>query len=143
MIDLVSHNICREFSDKRKLVVASEHNIEYRLMNKSAFEVAKWKIDGCVFNGETACDYLVINIDRQEAYWIELKGSDIEQAAYQILNTIRKIRIGNIFAHHARIVASKNPNTRLRETKYRELETFIRKLNGTMINKNKQLKEII
>jgi hypothetical protein len=145
MIELTNHIVCREFSGKRKIVVVSENNMEYRLMNESAFIIEKWKIDRCILKKETACDYLVIKKadNNQEAYWIELKGSDIEQAAYQILTTVGKIKIENTFVHHARIISSKNPNPKLRGTKYRELENFIRNKKGTIINKNRQLKEII
>jgi hypothetical protein len=138
--------ICREFSGKRKIAVASENNKAYRLMNNSMYLIEKWKIDKCVLKDETACDFLFLvnsNEKIKDAFWIELKGSNVEQAAFQILQTISKVETENELIHHARIVPSKNPNPRLRGTDYRKLETFVRNQGGTIKNQNKLLEETI
>lgn len=146
MIVLDTHKECREFSEARKIATASEKNKTFRLVNNSICNIEKWKIDNCVLKNETACDFLFLlssNGEFENAFWIELKSSDIEQAAFQILATIKKIEIEKGVIHHARIIPSRNPNPRFRASDYRKLENFIREGGGTMKNQNKLLEEII
>ena len=56
--------------------------------NLNHSDVYQFKIDGEVIKGdERRCDWLVINGDAKTAYYIELKGSDIEKAIDQLENT--------------------------------------------------------
>ena len=146
MILLKDYPGCREFSGIRKVSVASEKNKTYRLTNNSLKHIEKWKVDKCVFQNKTTCDFLFlvgINKNFENVYWIELKGSDIEKAAFQILRTISKIFFEKEIIHHARIIPSKNPNPKYRGSCYRKLENFVRENGGTIINQNRLLVETI
>lgn len=136
---------CRMFKDARKYAVVSEKKKYYRIQNQSLKTIANWRVDGCLIKNETACDYLfLIGNEKEEAvYWVELKGSDIEYAAMQILNTIPKFELGSEVVQNARIIPSRNPNPKFRGAAYRKLESYIRSKKGTVINKNLFFEETI
>ncbi len=51
------------------------------------------------------CDYLVLNDDKRTAYYIELKGSDVEKAKRQVENTERQLaRVLNGYRSFFRVI---------------------------------------
>ena len=76
---------------KLSIVKSSENRCEHIGNNRSLHEIRQYQIDGGVIPSNTPglrCDYLVLNDTKKSAYYIELKGSDIERAINQIENTI-------------------------------------------------------
>lgn len=72
--------------------VSSENGCKHIGRNVSGHEIRQFKIDGEVFtkNADTArCDYLLLNDEAKRAYYIELKGSDLEKAIQQIEATVQ------------------------------------------------------
>ena len=60
--------------------------------NTKRHSIRKFRIDGDVVpknSNEERCDYLLLNDTDEQAYYIELKGSDIEKAISQIENSIK------------------------------------------------------
>lgn len=75
--------------------VSSENGCKHIGRNVSGHEIRQFKIDGEVItkNADTArCDYLLLNDDAKSAYYIELKGSDLEKAIQQIESTVRMLQ---------------------------------------------------
>ena len=72
--------------------VSSENGCKHIGRNVSGHEIRQFKIDGEVIakNADTArCDYLLLNDEAKRAYYIELKGSDLEKAIQQIEATVQ------------------------------------------------------
>ena len=71
--------------------VSSENGCKHIGRNVSGHEIRQFKIDGEVIakNADTVrCDYLLLNDEAKRAYYIELKGSDLEKAIQQIEATV-------------------------------------------------------
>ncbi|WP_035694429.1 hypothetical protein [Flavobacterium soli] len=68
--------------------VANEKGKKFEIDSKENF--IKMRIDNCLIvnNQEKKCDFGFIRNLNDEFYFVELKGSDVEQAKKQIINTI-------------------------------------------------------
>ena len=89
MIDINSYTPFR--SGQHLEFRSSENRCTHIGMNKSACDVRQFRVDGDVYSKtDTAsrCDYLLLNDSKTDAYFIELKGSDIKKAIQQIESTI-------------------------------------------------------
>ena len=75
--------------------VSSENGCKHIGRNVSGHEIRQFKSDGEVIakNADTVrCDYLLLNDEAKRAYYIELKGSDLEKAIQQIDATVRMLQ---------------------------------------------------
>jgi hypothetical protein len=79
---------CEEHRSDTKIVL-KENKSKITFLNPNKDEILIIKVDGCVIsdNETLRCDYALIPSDAVEIY-VELKGSDIEQAVKQIESTI-------------------------------------------------------
>ncbi len=75
-------------------VVAKENRSEYRGINKKQQSVRLFHVDGGLIRDKATerCDYLLLNDDLKEAYFIELKSSKLKHAYEQIQQTISLAR---------------------------------------------------
>ena len=74
--------------ERQRIIVSSERGCFHRAINDEKCLVRQFFIDGEVItNDSEKCDKLVLNDDKRDAYYIELKGSDIRKAINQIANT--------------------------------------------------------
>ena len=80
---------CEERRSDTKIVL-QENKSKITFLNPNKDEILIIKVDGCVIsdNETLRCDYALIPSDAVEIY-VELKGSDIEQAVKQIESTIK------------------------------------------------------
>lgn len=80
---------CEEHRSDTKIVL-QENKSKITFLNPNKDEILIIKVDGCVIsdNETLRCDYALIPCDAVEIY-VELKGSDIEQAVEQIKSTIK------------------------------------------------------
>lgn len=78
-----------ECEPKAKIIVSRDiTKCEHRGVNPDCCDVRQYQIDGKVITGqEERCDWLVLNDDKKDAYYIELKGSHIEKAIRQLENS--------------------------------------------------------
>lgn len=74
-------------------VKAEENGKKFIALNPNRKEVLRIKIDGCVINDNTTnkCDFLIIDPQKDNAYFIELKGKNVKHAIKQLNDTIEKI----------------------------------------------------
>ncbi len=103
---------CQKHSDKRKTVVLRDPKggrSEYRAQNPKQRTVTVLEVDGCCIKQDEACDFLML-ADNDDAWLIELKGSDVIKAIQQINATLdvleKKLQPRAI---HARIVPTRFP----------------------------------
>lgn len=105
-------NFSTEYKGRKKIIVSDENNKEHRAINHDKDQVRQYRIDKYVIKSEAdkKCDYLLLDDNKQHAYFIELKGNDIAEAYRQINNTISTLR-HNIKGYEClyRIVHSRRP----------------------------------
>lgn len=82
---------CEDFSDNRVRIVLCDKRgkSEYRADNIKEKRVTALRIDGCLIIDGEKCDYLLLvcndmACNNSDAYFIELKGSDLMKAISQI-----------------------------------------------------------
>ena len=83
-----SKSICEKH---QKIIVSEENKRKHIANNDDENLVHQFKIDGGIVPASSAmprCDYLVINLEKKNAYPIELKGTDVKHAVDQIRSTI-------------------------------------------------------
>jgi hypothetical protein len=100
----------------------NERKSTFRIVSKD--QIIVLKVDDCLIKSKTEkkMDYLVLNCDKREAIFLELKGSNIDDASIQILNS-KKILSKNLkdFTHKAIIVLNNFNKNDLFSTSYRKL----------------------
>ena len=85
-------SLCEE---KQKLIVSKDKGTsrEHRAKNESGrYNVRHYKLDGDIVKQQKCCDYLLLNDTRKNAYFIELKGRNIDEAAAQLTNGAKLFR---------------------------------------------------
>lgn len=75
---------CQETTDV-SLVKVAEEGKQVVFLNSDRKDFVKTKVDGCLINDATACDW-VITHDGADLF-IELKGKDVDHGLRQILTT--------------------------------------------------------
>jgi hypothetical protein len=101
---------CTEIKGKRKVFTAKEEGKVYTLNNNLSLEIAKVRIDGCVFNELTKkCDWLFL-VENKKAIFVELKGSDIKGGIKQLHATYDRLRnrLGNRIVWFRLCIGEKN-----------------------------------
>ena len=76
---------------------SAENGCEHIGINTNSHAIRHFKVDGDVLepnSQEERCDYLLLNDTDRYAYYIELKGSDLEKATRQIDNSVRLLHSG-------------------------------------------------
>lgn len=111
--------------DKNQAMVVSKDNgekREHRAINPSRqFDLRHYKLDGGIFSQTKCCDFLLINDSSKKAYFIELKGGNIDTAVEQLEAGEQKCREelkGYTFFY--RIVCSKAKTHKIRSVKFRK-----------------------
>lgn len=136
-------SLCKE---KQSIIVSRDTGTrrEHRAINQDACHVSQYKIDGNVVrDASIRCDFLVMNDDRQAAYLIELKGSDIEHALDQLEATAQRFQKElQGYSVKYRIVCSRVGTQATHSTNYKK---FRKKHNGKdeFICQESQIEETI
>jgi hypothetical protein len=118
-----------------KIVVVSENNRKFTILNQDCKLIEKIKVDGCLIDdNRERCDY-VFEIDSpcELAIYLELKGRNIEKAYSQLVSTL-----GYLSSSHAslkrecHIVASRVPKAgpkvqelKAKLAKYHKVQLFV------------------
>lgn len=79
---------------RQKVIISQENRCRHIAHNVDMDNIRHFKLDGEVITGpeEQRCDYLLLNDTKRTAYYIKLKGSDIQKAIEQIKNSERIIK---------------------------------------------------
>lgn len=119
----------------------------YRVINKSENEIVGLRVDGCISkdNNVKKCDFLLLNWTTKATYFIELKGSNINDACKQLIQSIHSNypKLQNEFGYlsaNARIVVSKTPKI-LPKSSYEALNKLVRSYDGKVEVKSKEYQE--
>jgi len=126
-------------------VVVREKKSQYRLENPANKEICKTRVDDCYISRGKRCDWLLVDCEAANAYFVELKGADFRRAIEQIDETIN--RVGSDlqgFGLFARVVLTKSPTPHLRNTPdVLKFEKRLRKSRGNLKTKTKLFVESV
>jgi hypothetical protein len=71
-------------------IVFQEKGKKITFLNKRRIPIRKITVDGCAITAGIRCDYLVLN-NKDDEFFIELKGADVKHACDQLLTSIGKL----------------------------------------------------
>ena len=113
---------CEEY---QKIIVSRDTGSrEHKAINpEQRYKVRQYKLDGDLIVQQKCCDFLVLNVSSKNAYFIELKGSNIDEAISQLENgaTLCKAEL-NGYTFFYRIVASKVRTHQVESNKFRKFK---------------------
>lgn len=137
---------CFEFAEQKSKIVTcidAKSSTKYIYENDSLDKLTKYRVDGCLINDDDSkCDYLLLNCTKEVSFFVELKGSDLIKAVEQIDRSIDILHKDfKEYSVEARIVLTRVNTTDLKSTKLIRLESKLKKLNGKLIKKTRQLTE--
>jgi hypothetical protein len=116
---------------------------QYIYENQTPDYLSKYRVDGGLIDDAGAkCDYLLLNCNKSQSFFIELKGSDIIHAIEQIDRSIDllKDKLAGLSVF-ARIVVTRVNTIDLIDTKYLRLKKKVERLNGNLLHKSRELRE--
>lgn len=139
-------NRCQKRSDSK--IKCQERESSYILENNDRIPVIVFRVDGGVVCNEESCKkcdyiYYISNTKASTVIFIELKGSDYEEALKQIENSVKLFKeafFGSKF--YARIVCTRFPNINNNPTS-RKIKTFLKEQKINLDNGKFTMKESI
>jgi len=125
-------------------IVCKERKSKFIVRNKSRRRILKVQVDMCLEIHGKRCDWLLIDIYDNYAYFIELKGCELGHAILQLrdsISIISKPKNGFIkqeFSRkHAYAVLSRSPKD---SGKIKDIQkTFMKKFKTVLIVKNREV----
>ena len=108
MTDL--NNFKSQCQPNQRIIVSEENKRKHIANNLSSSAVRHYRIDNYVISGASKkCDFLLLNDSKCDAYYIELKGTNLLDAMTQIDRTVEELhgRLNN-YTINPRIVYASN-----------------------------------
>lgn len=110
---------------------------EHRALNPDRkFCLRHYKLDGDIVKNQTCCDFLLVNDSSKKAYFIELKGENVEEAVDQLQASATRFSSelsGYTFLY--RIVCSRVLTHNVQKTKFRKFKEKCGKNLQTKVGK--------
>ena len=107
------------------LIVLKEKKSKITLLNPSRKLYYEVKVDGELYaiteTQEKKCDYLELGKETVDAFFIELKGIDIDSAYEQLLASALNINVGNVRKKTAIAVTPHIPKASVKFQRYKKL----------------------
>lgn len=133
----------KSICEKRQKIVVSKDDRQsrvHRAINpQQKYDLRHYKLDGNLIKYQTCCDFLLLNDSLKKAYFIELKGENIDEAVEQLESTALKLRSElKDYICLYRIVSSRVPTHKVHSTKYRK---FQEKCGARLITKSRKMEE--
>jgi hypothetical protein len=129
---------------RRKVIVIQENKVQYKALNAGGKEFNHFKVENNLIRGNPPkCDDLLLGCDLpKQAFFIELKGSDLTKAISQIKSSIDilKSNLGG-YTPHARIVLSAVVKIELMDSRTAAFKRDMRAMGGTFKKKVNVLEE--
>ena len=119
----IPESIIRKRRDSQ--IVLKEKKSKITLLNPEKKLYHEVKVDGDLYaiteTKEKKCDYLEIGKETADAFFIELKGIDIDTAYEQLLASTKNINVGKVKKKIAIVVSPHIPKENVKLQKYRTL----------------------
>ncbi|MGP3562263.1 hypothetical protein [Geobacillus sp. BK01] len=130
---VVGWESCLHYCDRRKLAVVKEKGREIRFVNKGEKRVALYRVDGCLIQEGVKCDFLFLVIEGEQAFFIELKGSDLVEAVRQIMQTVEQLgKKLSGYRFEGRIIMTRVRTPNVKSTDRIKLEKMLRRTGGSL-----------
>ena len=115
----------------------------YNYNNQILNHLAKYNFDdGLIPDKDKKCDFLLLNCEEKQAFFIEVKGSDLLKAVKQIDSSIEELKDRlRGFSIFARIALTGVNTTSVRSMEYARLQKKIKSLNGDLVQASRLLEE--
>lgn len=128
----------------QKIIVSKDQRstVQHRATNpQGMFDVRHYKLDGDIIKYQKCCDFLLVNDTRKKAYFIELKGGNIDEAISQLEEGVKifKDELVNYTVFY-RIVCSKAKTHNIKGNIYRK---FAEKKGTYLKCKENRLDEVL
>ncbi len=137
------NNYTPESDDNRSKVVSEENGRRHTGVNTGKCRVIQYKVDGKILIQQKACDYIVMNEDKNTAYLIELKGNKTNEAAEQLLATYQSLKhYLRGYKIHFRIISSKAKTHNINSAAFRKNKGELMKLGDFDMQNNKLSEDI-
>lgn len=95
----------------------------HKAINEQEYNVRQYKLDGEVVKNQKCCDFLLLNDSLKKAYFIELKGGNIDEAVPQLQAGERLCRSElKGYGFYYRIVCSKVKTHNVAKNVFRKFE---------------------
>ena len=118
-----------------------ESRKHYAINPERKFDLRHYQLDGVLVSQERCCDFLLINDSMKKAYFIELKGKNVDDAVDQLKSAEQRYKSELAgYTCFYRIVCSKARTHKIRSTK---VLRFSEKCKGRLIIKEKYLEETL
>lgn len=110
----------------QKIIVSKDSGTSrvHRAINpEQRYEMRQYKLDGDIVQLQTCCDYLVLNDSLKNAYFIELKGGNIDEAVPQLQSgaDLCKVELTG-YTFYYRIVCSKVRTHDIQKNSFRKFK---------------------
>lgn len=103
------------------------------IYKQSKKKIALYRVDGRILDEGIKCDFLFLVAEDKKAFFIELKGSDIEKAVQQILKTVEQLQSSlPKYMLDARIITTRVRTPALKSTYIMKLEKMLRQTGGKL-----------
>ncbi len=135
-----------EFS-RKATIVAAEGGKTYILYNPSGKCIAETRVDNGILASSSSrrADLLIVDCDGAAGYLIEFKGTHVDNACTQLLETIHLLPFlfDQLKSLNARIICSRVPAPNLRSSKQKLLEKKCKSKGGNLLIKSIRLEETV
>ena len=149
---LFSEKYC-EYLNQKIIIIKDIKNkfpkVEFSSKNKNYITAQKYKIENGVLSsdGGKQCDWFLFILNNSTGYLIELKGSDLDDACKQILETIDRLKEINQkfldFKLNGLIALNRINSHQINSLHEKRLKTKLKQYNGELKKENKVLRIII
>ncbi|WP_025948758.1 hypothetical protein [Geobacillus thermocatenulatus] len=124
---------CLQYCDHRRLAVVEENGRGVRFVNKQQKHVALYRVDDCLLMEGKRCDFLFLVLEESRAFFVELKGSDLEEAVRQIMRTVEQLgKKLSGYRLEGRIIMTRVRTPAVKSTYRIKLEKMLRRTGGSL-----------
>lgn len=142
--DLIFSDTCRDYTGCDREHCCEENGKKYRIYNEDKKDIRVYRVE-CLIDSGRRCDKLVLNCRDSVAYFVELKGTDLDEAVDQLGASIDQLkrRIDG-WTIYARVVMSRVKAPAYQNNKYQKLDKLLRENhNGSLRVRNHEYPEYI
>ena len=110
---------------QQKIIVSKDKYTSrvHRALNSERYCVRQYKLDGDLVKNEKCCDFLLLNDSLKNAYFIELKGGNIDEAVPQLQGGLKNCKAElSDYTLYFRIVVSKARTHNLQKNVFRKFK---------------------
>lgn len=112
---------------QQKIIVSKDSHTprEHRASNPKRYFVRQYKLDGDLVKNEKCCDFLLINDSLKDAFFIELKGCNMDEAIPQLQKGLQKCQAELCgYTFYFRIVVSRVCTHNLQKNAFRKFKAM-------------------